>query len=142
VIAAPQLAEGTGMKESGRTLRVADHLREELAEIIRRDMRDPRVGMISINDARVTRDLAYADIYVSTLDARGTAEQQALIDVLNRAAGFLRTAVARNSTMRTTPQLRFHYDESIDRGVRMDSLINQARRADEQQHQPDRGEDE
>jgi ribosome-binding factor A len=118
------------MKESGRTLRVADHLREELAEIIRREMRDPRVGLISVNDVRVSRDLAYADVYVSALDAQDAVQKQELIEVLNRAAGFLRTAVARGSTMRTTPQLRFHYDELTEQGVRMEGLIEKAVRSD------------
>ncbi len=114
------------MKDSGRVLRVADHLREELAVIIRREMRDPRVGMVSINDARVSRDFAYADIYVSALDADQVEQREALIAALNGAAGFLRSAVARSSTMRTTPRLRFHYDESIEYGIRMDSLIQRA----------------
>jgi ribosome-binding factor A len=118
------------MKESGRVLRVADHLREELAEIIRREMRDRRVGMVSVNDVRVTRDLAYADIYVSSLEAREPSQKQELIDVLNGAAGFLRSAVARGSTMRTTPQLRFHYDELIEQAVRLEGLIEKAVQSD------------
>jgi ribosome-binding factor A len=134
--------EGTAMKESGRTLRVADFLREELAEIIRREMRDPRVGLVTVNDVRVTRDFSYADIYVSALDAQDAAAKEALVHVLNGAAGFLRTAVARSNTMRTTPQLRFHYDELIERGARMDDLIDRAVRSDEQVRERRDDEDE
>jgi ribosome-binding factor A len=135
-------AEGTAMKETGRTVRVADNLREELADIIRREMRDPRVGLVSVNDVRVTRDLAHADVYVSALDVRDDAGKRGLIDVLNKAAGFLRSAVARGSTMRTTPQLRFHYDELIEQGARLDSLIERAVRSDAQARERRDPEDE
>jgi ribosome-binding factor A len=120
------------MKEQGRGPRVADHLRERLAELIRAEMRDPRIGMVSVNDVRVTKDLAYADVYVSALDADDSAAQEALVTVLEHAAGFLRSAVARDNTMRTTPKLRFHYDELIVNGARIESLIRRARAADEE----------
>jgi ribosome-binding factor A len=118
------------MKEQGRGLRVADHLRERLADIIRAQMRDPRVGMISVNDVRVSRDFAFADVFVSSLGADDPEAQRELITVLEHAAGFLRSAVARDNTMRTTPKLRFHYDEVAVNGVRMESLIRRAVAAD------------
>jgi ribosome-binding factor A len=129
------------MKEQGRGLRVADHLRERLADIIRAQMRDPRVGMISVNDVRVSRDYAFADIFVSSLGADDAEAQKELITVLEHAAGFLRSAVARDSTMRTTPKLRFHYDEVAVNGVRMESLIRRAVAAD-QDSQRRRGDDD
>lgn|SRR5512143_3655829 len=119
------------MKEQGRGPRVADHLRERLADIIRAEMRDPRVGMVSVNDVRVTKDLAYADIFVSALGADDPKAQRELIAVLEHAAGFLRSAVARDSTMRTTPKLRFHYDQLIVEGARIETLIRQAVADDE-----------
>jgi ribosome-binding factor A len=119
------------MKEQGRGPRIADHLRERLADIIRAEMRDPRVGMISVNDVRVTRDLAYADVFVSSLGADDEKAQRELVTVLEHAAGFLRSAVARDSTMRTTPKLRFHYDKLIVEGARIESLIRRAVAADE-----------
>jgi ribosome-binding factor A len=119
------------MKEQGRGLRVADHLRERLADIIRAQMRDPRVGMISVNDVRVSRDYAFADVFVSSLGADDAEAQKELITVLEHAAGFLRSAVARDNTMRTTPKLRFHYDEIAVNGVRMESLIRRAVAADQ-----------
>ena len=114
------------MKEQGRGPRVADHLRERLADIIRAEMRDPRVGMLSVNDVRVTRDLAYADVYVSALGVDDPVAQKELIVVLEHAAGFLRSAVARENTMRTTPKLRFHYDNLIVEGARIETLIRRA----------------
>jgi ribosome-binding factor A len=129
------------MKEQGRGLRVADHLRERLADIIRAQMRDPRVGMISVNDVRVSRDFAFADVFVSCLGADEPQAQKELIAVLEHAAGFLRSAVARDNTMRTTPKLRFHYDEVAVNGVRMESLIRRAVAAD-QDSQRRRGDDD
>lgn len=129
------------MKEQGRGLRVADHLRERLADIIRAQMRDPRVGMISVNDVRVSRDFAFADIFVSCLGTDEPEAQRELITVLEHASGFLRSAVARDNTMRTTPKLRFHYDEVAVNGVRMESLIRRAVAAD-QDTQRRRGDDD
>jgi ribosome-binding factor A len=128
------LAVPDTMRPFERTLRIADHLRERLAELIRSEMRDPRVGMVSINDVKVSRDLATADIYVSALDAESPEDQRALADVLNHAAGFLRTLIARENTMRTTPKLRFHFDEVWARGAKLDALIDRAMAADRAHH--------
>ena len=119
------------MKEHGRALRIADHLREQLADIIRAQMRDPRIGMVSVNDVRVSRDLAYADVFVSALGVDDPQSQREFITVLEHAAGFLRSAVARDNTLRTTPKLRFHYDELIVEGARIETLIRRAVAADE-----------
>jgi ribosome-binding factor A len=119
------------MKEQGRGPRVADHLRERLADIIRAEMRDPRVGMVSVNDVRVTRDLAYADIFISSLGVDDEKAKKELVPVLAHAAGFLRSAVARDNTMRTTPKLRFHYDDLVVEGARIETLIRRAVAADE-----------
>ena len=119
------------MKEHGRALRIADHLREQLADIIRSEMRDPRVGMVSVNDVRVSRDLAYADVFVSALGVDDPQSQSEFIAVLEHAAGFLRSSVARDNTLRTTPKLRFHYDELIVEGARIETLIRRAVAADE-----------
>lgn len=122
------------MRPYGRELRVADHIRERLAEIVRAQMRDPRVGMLSVNDVRVTKDLSAAEVFVSTLSADTDEKRDELVTVLNKAAGFLRTALARESKMRFTPALRFTYDEVWVRGREMDSLIERAVEADREQH--------
>ena len=113
-----------------RANRVADFIRAELADIVQNQMRDPRVSLLSVTDARVSRDLGVADIYVTSLAARDADERAALVAVLNGAAGFLRSAVAKRHAMRTTPRLRFHYDELIEGGPRLESLIDQAVQAD------------
>ena len=127
------------MKEYGRELRVADHLRETLAEVLRDEMRDPRVEMVSVTDVRVSRDLSVANVYVSSLKVEDEAGQDELIGVLNGAAGFLRSAVARVSTMRTTPRLKFHYDTLVEEGPRMGALIDRALAADRGQGREDQG---
>ena len=110
-----------------RDLRVADFVRDEVSRILQRDMRDPRVGsFVSVNDVKVSKDLSYAEIYVSSLQAEDAEAQQELIGVLNKAAGFFRTELAKRHTMRTTPKPRFHYDELVERGPRLDKLIGQA----------------
>jgi ribosome-binding factor A len=122
------------MKEFGRELRVADFLRDELARIISQEMRDPRVALTTIREVRVSRDLAYADVYVSSVRADDETARKTLVIALNGAAGYLRTAIARHSTMRTTPRLRFHYDELAARGAALDALIDRAVRADREAH--------
>jgi ribosome-binding factor A len=118
------------MRESGRDLRVADFIRDEIASIIQREMRDPRVGMVSVNEVRVSRDLSYADVYVSSLEADTEPARQVLIEVLNKAAGYFRSELAKRHKMRTTPKPRFHYDELMERGPRLESLIEKAVRED------------
>ncbi len=110
-----------------RDLRISDFVRDEIAQIIQRDMRDPRVGsFVSVNDVRVSKDLSYAEVYVSSLQATDAETKEELIGVLNRAAGFFRSELAKRHTMRTTPKPRFHYDEVMERGPRIEKLINQA----------------
>lgn len=115
-----------------RADRVADFIRSELADIVQKQMRDPRVSLVSITDARVSRDLGVADVYVTSLATRDAGERSGLVAVLNGAAGFLRTALASRHAMRTTPRLRFHYDELIEGGPRLESLIDRAVDSDAQ----------
>ena len=113
-----------------RDLKVADFIRDEVARIIQLEMRDPRVGsFVSVNDVRVSRDLSFADIYVSSLQAETEAERTELITVLNRASGYFRSTLAKRHKMRTTPKPRFHYDELIERGPRLEKLIDTAMRS-------------
>ena len=110
-----------------RDLKVADFIRDEVARIIQFEMRDPRVGtFVSVNDVRVSKDLSFADIYVSSLEAESEDDKAALVHVLNSAAGFFRSSLAQKHSMRTTPKPRFHYDELVERGPRLEDLISRA----------------
>ena len=129
-------------KEFGRAQRVGDFLKRELAGIIQRQLRDPRVGMIGVNDVKVSRDMAYADIYVTVLGKNSAAEAKEPIDVLNKAAGYLRTQIAKDTNMRTTPKLRFHFDVTVSRAQFMSDLIEQALASDRQHSDYSRSTDE
>ncbi|XOV83464.1 MAG: 30S ribosome-binding factor RbfA [bacterium] len=110
-----------------RDLKVADFIRDEVARIIAFEMRDPRVGsFVSVNDVKVSKDLSYAEIYVSSLQVNEPAEQEELIKVLNGAAGFFRSTLAKRHKMRTTPKPRFHYDLLVAEGPRIEKLIGTA----------------
>lgn len=114
------------MKEFSRTARIADFLKRELGSLIQLELRDPRIGMVSVTDAEVSRDLSHAKIFVTVMGKDNAEEAAESLAALNKAAGFLRSHVAKVNNARTTPQLRFFYDSSIDRGQRLSSLIQQA----------------
>ena len=111
-------------REFSRTRRVAEQLQRELAVLVRDEIKDPRLGMVSISGAEVSRDLAYATVYISVLgDEKAVADSLA---VLNRAAGFLRHRLGRLMRIRIVPQLKFEFDSSLQEGARMDALIDAA----------------
>lgn len=112
----------------GRELRVAEHIRKELVDIMRRKMRDPRVSStdISITEVLVSRDISLADVYFRQSNVSEASEKRQLVGVFERAAGFLRTELAQRLAMRSTPQLRFHYDDMEEVGQRIDALIDEA----------------
>ena len=115
------------MLAMSRELKVGDFIRDELARIIQMEMRDPRVGsFVSVNEVRVSKDLAFADVYVSSLQASDLASREELITTLNGAAGFFRSTLAKRHKMRTTPKPRFHYDELIESAPRLEKLIDKA----------------
>ena len=117
-------------KEYGRDQRVADFVQRELAVILQFEMKDPRVGMVSVNDVRVSTDLGYADVYVSSIGVDGAEARAELVGVLSGAAGWLRSLLAKRSQMRSTPRLRFHWDEVAERSRALEDLINKARAED------------
>lgn len=113
-------------KEYSRTQRVADQIQKELAQLIQLEMKDPRLGMVTVSAVEVSRDMSFADVYVSFL---GVDDQQKIdqsLKVLSQAAGFLRSQLARAIKLRFTPQLRFFYDNSLRRGAYLSSLIDEA----------------
>ena len=113
-------------REFGRPERVADFLRKELSLIMQHQMRDPRVGMASITDVEVSRDLSHAKVYITVLGSNEPSDAKEAVAVLNKAAGFFRSQVAKEHSMRITPSLRFYFDESIHRGQHLSALIDKA----------------
>ena len=111
-------------REFPRTRRVGEQILRELAALIRDDIKDPRLGMVSVSSVVVTRDLSHAKVHVSVL---GSDEQSdASVKVLNNAAGFLRHKLGKLLHIRTIPELRFYLDRSLAEGARMGALINKA----------------
>ncbi|RBW48874.1 30S ribosome-binding factor RbfA [Marinobacter sp. F3R11] len=117
-------------REFSRIDRIGDQMQRELAQLIQREIKDPRLGMVTVNAVKVSRDLGYADIYVSLLSTEEltaeSAEVKDSISVLNKAAGFLRGQVGRAMKLRVIPQLRFHFDALQGYSRRMDNLIREA----------------
>jgi ribosome-binding factor A len=135
---------------SSRAQRVADQMQREIATLIQMEVNDPRVGMVSITAVDVSKDLAYANIYVTVLNSlsnNGQADFDTLsepgdldklevaenIKALNKAAGFLRSLLAKRLSLRVVPKLKFHYDASVERGQQLSKLIDNALEADQNQ---------
>ena len=108
-----------------RRARIADQIQRELAELIRVELRDPRVGsMVTITGVELSRDQSHAKVFFTVLGAPSDAEHAR--EGLQRAAGFLRTHLAHRLSTRSVPELAFAYDESVERGVRLTRLIEEA----------------
>jgi ribosome-binding factor A len=108
-------------REFPRTRRVGEQIQRELAGVLHEELKDPRLGMISVSGVEVSRDLAHARVYISVLGGEETVSET--LKVLNKAAGFLRHQLGQRMRLRVIPQLRFLYDESLAEGARMDALI-------------------
>ncbi|MDI5933297.1 30S ribosome-binding factor RbfA [Halomonas sp. M4R5S39] len=129
------------MREFKRTDRVADQLQKELAVLIQREVKDPRLGMVTVSGVEVSRDLGYADVHVTLLGEDTPERIKENLKVLRQAAGFLRGQIARRIKLRHVPELRFHYDESVVRGQRLSSLIEEAVASDKARHDEEPGDD-
>jgi ribosome-binding factor A len=117
--------------QTQRNRRVAEQIRQELASILLREMKDPRVVGVSFTAVEVTSDLEHAKVWFTTF----SADHDAALHGLSKAAGFLRSELAHRMKMRTVPRLNFHYDESVERGARLSRLIDDAVAEDQQHHQ-------
>ena len=105
----------------GRPQKVADLIQRELAGLLRHEVRDPRVGMVTLTSVDVAPDLSHAKVFFTILDKD---RQGDTTKALQRAAGFLRSQLSHRMSMYTTPELRFVYDESVERGDRLSRLID------------------
>lgn len=133
------------MREFNRTDRVGEQLAHELAQLIQREIKDPRLGMVTVTSADVSRDLSYADVHVTLMGENDPERIRENLGVLKRASGFLRSRVARTMKLRHVPELRFHFDESVTRGHELSSLIERAvqfdrdRAGEDEDSSPERG---
>ena len=111
-------------KGFSRKDRVAEQIRRELADLIRTELKDPRVGMISITEVEVTADYAHAKVFFSTL--AGSEHLEDVMTGLQKASGFLRRELGKRISIHMTPQLHFVFDQSLERGADLSKLIQEA----------------
>ncbi len=111
-------------KEFSRSARVAEQIKRELAELIRLEVKDPRVGFISLTDVELTPDYAHAKVFFTSM--QGDEGLDAILTGLRRASGFLRRELGRRVRIHTTPELHFVYDRSVEHGSYMSTLIEKA----------------
>jgi ribosome-binding factor A len=107
---------------SGRMRRVDEAMRAVLSDAIAKDLKDPRVGFVTVTGVKTSPDLRHARVYVSVLGDEPA--RAATLDALRSAHGYLQRQVATELTLKHTPSLTFEYDESIDRGMRISQLID------------------
>lgn len=117
-------------KQYSRAQRVGDQIQRELAVMIPREIKDPRLGFITLTGVDVSRDLGHAKVFVTLMNNDDAAEIDSNLEVLNDAAGYLRMLLGKAIKIRSIPQLRFYYDESISRGAYLSTLIDRAMASD------------
>ncbi|HUG04252.1 MAG TPA: 30S ribosome-binding factor RbfA [Steroidobacteraceae bacterium] len=119
-------------REFPRARRIEEQLKRLLSELVRREVKDPRVGLITITAVSVTRDLSHAKVYFTPFAGIGDAE--AALEALQHAAGYLRIQVRNQMRLRTAPELAFQLDDSLERGARLSTLIHDAVESDRSRH--------
>ena len=116
-------------REFSRTERVGSQMQRELSALVRDELKDPRLGMITIQEVRVARDLSHAKVYFTVMG--GEADKAASVRILNEGASFLRHELGHLMKLRTVPQLKFVYDDSIEHGSRLSAMIEEAVESDQ-----------
>ena len=117
--------------EFSRTQRLGEQIKRDLALLIQRKLKDPRIGMVTVNFVDLSEDLSYADVNVTALVTDDSDEKIIeSLTILNEASSFLRMELGRALKVRKVPHLRFHYDDSLKRGARINALIHQALQSD------------
>jgi ribosome-binding factor A len=119
-------------REFPRARRIEEQLKRLLSDLVRREVKDPRVGLITITSAEVSRDLTHANVYFTPFAGSGNAA--AALEALQHAAGFLRHQVRNQMRLRVAPELVFHIDDSVERGARLSELIHDAVESDRRRH--------
>lgn len=108
-------------KDSNRLNRIDEEMKKEISHIITYDLKDPNItGLISVTKVKVSGDLKYAKVYVSMLNAK---DNKQVLAALKKSAGFVRTEVAKRINLRTTPEIIFIFDDSIEYGARIDTIL-------------------
>lgn len=107
-------------KPFARTQRIAGTMHREIARLLREEFKDPRVGMITVLEVNVSRDLSHAQVFISVME---TDKAETTMTVLNQAAGFFRSHISKMLSMRITPQIKFIYDDSLLKGNHIEDVL-------------------
>ena len=118
-------------KEFGRADRVSQQIQREIAMILQREIKDPRVGMATVSDVELTRDLQHAKVFV-TFFLNEEDNIEAGIKVLNDASGYIRILLGKAMKLRVVPEIRFVYDKTLVEGMRISNLVSNTIRDDEE----------
>ncbi|HEY2570569.1 MAG TPA: 30S ribosome-binding factor RbfA [Solirubrobacteraceae bacterium] len=114
---------------SGRMRRVDEAIRQVIGDVVAKDMKDPRVGFVTVTDVRTSPDLSHARVYVSVLGERGlpsdAAQREASLEGLRSAHGFLQGRIASELRLKRTPALEFSYDDTTDRAMRVEEILDE-----------------
>lgn len=113
-------------KQYSRSQRIGDQIQKELAVLIPREIKDPRLGFVTVVGVDVSRDIGHAKIYISLMNTDDAEEIDANVSLLNDSAGYLRMLLGKVMRLRSVPQLHFFYDDSVRRGAYMSALIDKA----------------
>jgi len=115
-------------KHSQRAQRVGDQIQKELADLLRNEVKDPRVGQVTVTSVVASPDLSHATVHFTHLAGRAHADET--VKALQRTSGFLRSELSRRLDLYSVPQLHFEYDDSIEAGMKLSQLIDDAVAAD------------
>ncbi len=115
-----------------RLQRIAERYREELSKMLVVDIADPRLSGVTITDVKVDRELTFADIYVSAVE--GKEREPEIMQALQHARGFIRSVIAERVKLRIYPQLRFHWDSTLERADKIDRLIHSLSKSEGEDH--------
>ena len=124
-------------KQYSRAQRVGDQIQRELAVLIPREVKDPRLGFVTLTGVDVSRDLGHAKVFITVMGENSPEVIKENLDVLKDTAGYLRMLLGKAMKLRSVPSLHFHYDQSITRGAHLSALIEQAVSEDQRNTESD-----
>ncbi len=123
------------MREFSRTDRVGQQIQKEIAVILQREIKDPRLGMVTVSAVEVSRDLSYAKIFITLFNTEDESKTKESLKILNEATGFIRSLLGKRIRARIMPELRFVLDNSLMEGMRISNLVDSVIREDNQKRE-------
>jgi len=132
------------MREFSRTDRVGQQIQKEVAIILQREIKDPRLGMITVSAVEVSRDLSYAKVFVTTLNDHDEEKSKLIMKILGEAQGFVRSLLGKRIRARIVPEIKFVMDTSLLEGMRISNLVDQVIRDDNEKRgdEPQEGQED